>query len=68
MKTNISPEELGSYLGKSKNTISGWNSKFPKLLELCKLGLFCKQNDLDIEKIKKLIELKQMFSNEDKKE
>lgn len=68
MKKDISTTEIANYLEKSASTISGWNTKFPKLLELCKLGFFCKKNDLDIEKIKKLIEVKQMFSNEIKKD
>lgn len=68
MKKDISTREIADYLEKSSNTISGWSSKFPKLLELCRIGYFCKKNDLDIEKIKKLIEVKQMFSNEIKKD
>lgn len=68
MKKDITYKELSEYLGKSLNTINGWKNKFPELLELCKLGFFCKKNDLDIEKIKKLIEVKQMFSNEIKKD
>ena len=67
MKKETTHKEIAEHLGKSVNTINGWTNKFPELLELCKIGIFCKKNDLDIEKIKKIIEVKQMFSNEDKK-
>lgn len=61
MKKQLSYKEIGDYLGKSENTIKGWRQKFPALLELVKIGAFCKHNNLDIEKINKLIELQEII-------
>lgn len=66
MKKQLSYKEIGDYLGKSENTIKGWKQKFPKLLELVQIGAFCKHNELDIEKIERLIELKTMFKEQGK--
>lgn len=63
MKKQLSYKEIGDYLGKSENTIKGWKQKFPILLELVKIGVFCKNNDLDIKKINKLIELQEMIKD-----
>ena len=60
----ITNKEIANYLQKQVSTINGWKSRNPKLLELCKLGAFCKKNNLDIEQIKKLIELKEIFVKE----
>jgi len=46
-------------LNKSDTTINGWKKRQPALLDAVKLGIFCKKNDLDIDKIKKLIEIKE---------
>lgn len=65
---NIIYKDIAEYIKKSEQTIRGYKVNNPELLEILKLGSFCKKNDLDIEKIKKLIEIKQMFSNEIKKD
>ncbi len=65
---NIIYKDIAEYIKKSEQTIRGYKVNNPELLEILKLGSFCKKNDLDIEKIKKLIEVKQMFSNEIKKD
>ena len=62
---NIANADIAEYTDKSINTINGWKSKFPKLSEIVKLGAFCKKNDLDIEKIKKLVEIKEMIKGND---
>lgn len=54
-------EEIGKSVNKSATTINGWKYRNPEMLEIVKLGAFCKKNDLDIEKITKLIELKEMI-------
>jgi hypothetical protein len=54
-------KEISEYIGKSLNTVNGWTNKFPKLLAIVKLGAFCKKNNLNIEKIKKLVELQEMI-------
>ncbi|MFH0710153.1 MAG: hypothetical protein V2A75_08105 [Pseudomonadota bacterium] len=61
MKKDITYKEIGEILGKSENTIKGWKQKFPKLLEFVKIGVLCKLNDLDEEKIRKLIELQKLI-------
>ncbi|MCD6190363.1 MAG: hypothetical protein J7K14_02345, partial [Sulfurimonas sp.] len=53
--------DLSVILGKSEQTIKGWNSKAPELLELVRLGGLCKINNLDIEKIIKLSELQELM-------
>ncbi len=65
---NIIYKDIAQYINKSEQSIKGYKVNNPELLEILKLGSFCKKNDLDIEKIKKLIEVKQMFSNEIKKD
>ncbi len=52
--------EISSYIDKNTNTISGWNTKQPKLLELVKIGAFCKKNDISLDMIKNCIELKEL--------
>ncbi len=63
MKKQPSYKEIGEYLGKSENTIKGWKQKFPVLLEFSVIGAFCKQNDMNIDKLNKLIELQDMIKN-----
>ncbi len=59
----VSNDDIGGYIGKATNTVKGWTSKFPELYELVKLGAFCKKNNLNEEKITKLVN----FKNETKK-
>ena len=60
----VTNKDIAEYTDKSINTINGWKSKFPKLSEIVKLGAFCKKNGLDIEKIKKLVEIKEIMKDE----
>ncbi|WP_458701344.1 hypothetical protein ACKGJI_04315 [Sulfurospirillum sp. 1307] len=64
MKTKITNKEIAQLLDKSEQTIKGWKSKSPKLLELVKLGAICKLNNLDQEKIIKLSELQEVIKNQ----
>jgi len=68
MIKNIIYKDIAKYVNKSEQSIKGYKVNNPELLEILKLGSFCKKNDLDIEKIKKLIEVKQMFSTEKQKD
>ena len=61
---SVTNKEIANYLKKQVSTVNGWKSRNPELMELCKLGAFCKKNDLDIEKIKKLVEMKEMFGSD----
>lgn len=57
----ISNKEIAEMLGKSENTIKGWKQKFPELLELVRIGVYCKKHDLDEKKIKSLVELQELI-------
>ena len=54
-------EEIGKSVNKSGITINGWKYRNPELLEAVTIGAFCKKNNLDIETIKKLVELQEMI-------
>jgi len=58
----ITYKELAENLNKSEATLKNWKQKFPILLEYVKIGAFCKKNNLDIEKIKSIIEFKEKMS------
>jgi len=62
---NITYKEIAAYTEKSANTIKGWKIKFPKLLEVVKLGAFCKKHNISIEQIKKCIELQEIANKKD---
>lgn len=53
-------KDIAECTKKSESAIKQWKRNNPELLEVCKIGAFCKKNDLDIEKIKKLIEIKEV--------
>jgi len=55
---NITYKEIAQNLDKTEGTIKNWKKNHPVLLEYVKLGAFCKKNDLDIEKIKKLVDIR----------
>jgi len=59
MKTNITYKEISEKIDKSEHTIKQWKQRFPKLLNFVKIGVFCENNNLDIEKIKKLVEVQE---------
>ena len=61
---NITNKDIAQYVDKSLNTINGWKQKQPKLLEVVKLGTYCKKNDLSIEKIQQLIKLQSMLKED----
>ncbi len=52
-------KDIANYINKSEQTIRGYKVNNPELLKILKLGAFCKKNDLDIEKIKSIIEFKE---------
>jgi len=59
---NVLYRDIAEMLGKKEGTIKNWKLHSPVLLDLVKLGAFCKMNDLDIHQIKKLIELKSVIN------
>ena len=63
---NITYSEIANDLNKTEGTIKNWNKSHPVLLEYVKIGAFCKKNGLDIEKIKKLVAVKDAISATDK--
>ncbi|WP_418179750.1 hypothetical protein ACNSOO_04610 [Aliarcobacter lanthieri] len=52
-------KDIANYIHKSEQTIRGYKVNNPDLLEILKIGAFCKHNDLDIEKIKKLVDIQE---------
>jgi len=63
MKKKVLYKDIAEMLGKNEQTIKGWKTRFPMLLEIVKLGALCKVNDLDAEKIIKLSELQEMLKD-----
>jgi transposase len=59
MKQKVTNKEIAEIIGKNEQTIKGWKSRFPELLEVVRLGTLCKINNLDKEKIIKLVELQE---------
>lgn len=62
---NITNGDISQYTGRSTNTVAGWASKQPKMLEIIRLGALCKKNNLDEEKIVKLIELQELIKGKE---
>lgn len=58
-------KDIAEILGKSENTIKGWKQKFPELLELVRIGIYCKKNGLDEEKIDKLVEVQKLIKGQE---
>ena len=52
-------KEIAEYINKSEGTIKNWKKNHPELLELVKLGAFCKKNNITIEQVEKCIDLKE---------
>ena len=65
MKKELTYKEIGEILGKSENTIKGWKQKFPKLLELVKIGAFCNANGLNEEKIVRMVEFQEFIKGQE---
>ena len=63
MKNKVTNKEIAELIGKNEQTIKGWKSRFPELLELVRLGALCKVNNLDAEKIIKLSELQEVIKS-----
>ncbi len=58
---NITYKEIATDLEKTEGTIKNWKKNHPVLLEYVKIGAFCKKNNLDIDKIKKLVAVQDMI-------
>ena len=65
MKRKVTNKEIAELIGKNEQTIKGWKSRFPELLELVRLGALCKVNNLDAEKIIKLSELQEVIKTKE---
>jgi hypothetical protein len=62
---NIRYKDIAEFINKSEQQIKWYKSNNPDMLELLKLGALCKKNNLDTEKIKKLIELQSIIKESD---
>jgi hypothetical protein len=56
----ITNKDIASYTGKSLDTVNGWKQKQPNLLEIVKIGSFCKKNDITIEDIKACVQMQRL--------
>ena len=45
----LSNKDISNLTNKSVQTIAGWATKQPKLLEVVRLGSFCKVNNITLE-------------------
>lgn len=54
---------IADCINKSEQQVKWYKTNNPELLELVKLGAFCKKNNLDIDKIKKLVEVQEAVKN-----
>jgi len=63
----ITNKDIAEYTNKSIDTINGWSKRQPNLLEICRVGLFCKHNNLSIDRIKKLIDIQEAVKETSKK-
>ncbi len=59
----VTNQDIADFTGKKVGSINHWKRISPGLLELCRLGAFCKKNGLSLEDIKSLVELKQKFKD-----
>jgi len=57
MKKRLTYKEIADMLGKNEQTIKGWKSRFPELLEIVQLGALCKANNINSNTIVKLTEI-----------
>ena len=57
---NIIYKDIAEIIGKSEQRIRGYKVNNPELLELLKIGAFCKKNNITIEKLKKCAELQEL--------
>lgn len=57
-------KDIAEYIHKSEQTVRGYKVNNPDLLNILKLGAFCKKNNISIEKIKKCVELQELAKKE----
>ena len=60
----VTYKDIAKYLKKSDTTIKSWSSRYPEMLELTRIGAFCKKNNITIEMIKNCIEIKNMATQQ----
>jgi hypothetical protein len=65
MKKKEINERIARFVGKSPFTIRDWETHHPELYELVSIGVFCKVNELDEDRIKKLIELQELIKGKE---
>ena len=57
----INNKDIADYVGRDVTTINNWKQKQPKLLDVVSIGCFCKKNGLDIDRIKRIVELQEQI-------
>jgi hypothetical protein len=61
----VTNKDIANFLDKQVSTVNSWASRNPKLLELVKLGAFCKKNNITINDIKTCIKMKELAKGGD---
>ena len=64
MKKKVTYKEIAEIIGKNEQTIKGWKQRSPALLEIVKLGAFCKINNITQEKLLHLSKVQQLLEKE----
>ena len=64
----VTYKDIANYINKSEQQIKWYKKNNPQLLELTKIGAFCKKNGITIEMIKNCIQLKEMASKQEGEE
>ncbi|WP_294964520.1 hypothetical protein [Sulfurimonas sp.] len=57
---NVTYKDIAEFINKSEQQIKWYKSNNSDMLELLKVGAFCKKNNISIEKIKKCVELQEL--------
>ncbi len=57
-------KDIAEYINKAEQTVRGYKVNNPNLLDILKLGAFCKKNNITIEKIKKCAQLQELAKNQ----
>ncbi len=58
---NVTYNDIADFVKKDVTTVQNWKQKQPMLLDVVKIGSFCKKNGLDIDRIKKIIDLQEQI-------
>lgn len=58
----ITNKDISNLIDKSVSTVAGWSTKQPKLLDVVKLGVFCKKNNITLEFLETCTKIQEITS------